>query len=150
MAGAMSDQVIQDGDKWLLPMQGNVVSQCRMDYAFTIVVGELDHESFLIEIREPFTFVRADGQPTTIEPEADPLGMGAALSVLRGKVVEAVVYEDGRLEIHFERGERIRVSAGTQYEPWTVTGPDGLRFVSLPGGGLAIWRGRHGDPDLQL
>jgi len=37
--------------------------------------------------------------------------------------------ESGRLEIPFD----------PDFEAWTIAGPDGLKVVSVAGGGLAVW-----------
>jgi hypothetical protein len=48
-------------------------------------------------------------------------------------------FKDGRLHLAFDGGWSIEVPPGTDYEPWTLNGPDGLLLVSVPGGDLAIW-----------
>jgi hypothetical protein len=65
---------------------------------------------------------------------------GARLEALTGQPVTAAVADDsGGLRVDFEGGTRLLVPADPNYEAWTVAGPNGLKVVSLPGGGLSVW-----------
>lgn len=65
---------------------------------------------------------------------------GARLEALTGQAATAAVADDsGGLRVDFEGGTRLLVPADPNYEAWTVAGPNGLKVVSLPGGGLSVW-----------
>ena len=130
--------LLEADDLWVLPLAGRLVTQCRFDYAFTIIVGEREN-SFEIRIEEPFEFRVGGGQRVTLDPEAEPGAMGPALTVLHQTIDRAVAYKDGRLGVEFAGGGELRVPLGQRFEAWTLVGPTGLRIVSLPGGELAIW-----------
>jgi hypothetical protein len=110
---------------------------CRVqvDYAFT--VSTTDDYSFRIE--EPFVFVDVAGREHALVPEGDPAGLAVALVVARTRLSIARAFDDGRLELHFCDGSEILVSSSERFEPWVMTGPDGLMLVSVPGGELAVW-----------
>lgn len=134
-----SFELIEADDLWVLPLAGRPVTQCRFDYAFTIVLDEPE-SSFEIRIEEPFEFTAVGGgQPVTLDPEADTRAMAPALAILHRAIDRAVAYKDGRLGVEFAEGGELRVPLGPSFEAWTLVGPAGLRIVSLPGGELAIW-----------
>lgn len=133
--------VVELGDRWLLPLMGRRMTQCCVDHAITLRFSEADG-SFDVRIGEPFTIHQA-GEERVLQPEQDPTGLGPALSLLNQTVSEAVAFKDGRLELGFSNGAILKVPVGQDYEPWELVGPHGLRVVSLPGGELAVWRIRQ-------
>jgi hypothetical protein len=65
---------------------------------------------------------------------------GARLAALTGQVVTVAMADDsGGLRVDLQGGARLLVPADPNYEAWTVAGPQGLKVVSLPGGGLSVW-----------
>jgi len=119
-----------------LRLDGRAVSRCLIDYAFsleflesgvvtTIRIGgklRLKHRELLIEI----------------DPEdADEIGRASLL--VRKTVDRAVAREDGSLEVSFTDGTILSVSPQSDYEAWEAQAADGMKVVSLPGGGLSIW-----------
>jgi len=65
---------------------------------------------------------------------------GARLEALTGRAVTVAAADDsGGLRVDLEGGARLLVPADPNYEAWTVAGPDGLKVVSLPAGGLSVW-----------
>ncbi|MER5916078.1 DUF6188 family protein [Streptomyces sp. NPDC001982] len=53
--------------------------------------------------------------------------------------MSAVAFKSGTLRLVFDSGMHLTCSADTSFEPWRIAGPRGRRFVSLPGGDLAVW-----------
>ena len=51
----------------------------------------------------------------------------------------AVAHEDGSLEIKFMDGDMLFVAPDPGYEAWKAYASDGMKVISLPGGGLATW-----------
>jgi hypothetical protein len=142
VAGGLVDAL----DRWVVPMAGLTVTQCRVDYAFTIVVAGEPGESFEVRIGEAMVLV-SEGEELTLAPERDPVQMAPALTVLRRDVEHAIAFKDGRLEMAFSGDVALRVPLSEDYEPWNLTGPNGLLIVSLPGGELGIWSHRPGEAD---
>jgi hypothetical protein len=140
----MVGELVEAADRWLVPMAGLTVTQCRLDYAFSVVVADEPAGSFEVRIEQPFT-VASRGDELTIDPEGDPVQMAPALRVLRQEVEQAIAFKDGRLELTFGDGVLLRVPVGEDYEAWKIVGPAGLRIVSLPGGELAIWSPERDD-----
>lgn len=140
----MVGDLVEAADRWVVPMAGRTVTQCRLDYAFSLVVADEPAGSFEVRIEQPFT-VASDGGELTIDPEGDPVQMAPALRVLRQDVEQAIAFKDGRLELTFGDGAVLRAPIGEDYESWNIVGPAGLRIVSLPGGELAIWSPDRGD-----
>ncbi|MFE2967037.1 DUF6188 family protein [Streptomyces sp. NPDC059340] len=48
-------------------------------------------------------------------------------------------FKSGTLCLVFDTGRHLNCSSDPSFEAWQVTGPAGWRFVSLPGGDLAVW-----------
>jgi Family of unknown function (DUF6188) len=141
MADEMSvTELVEAQDHWVLPLDGCAVVQCRVDFAFTIV-AEGPEGAFELRVEQPFEwFGGTDGQaPLSIDVAGDPTAAAPALACLNRGIRAGAAFKDGRLELRFEDGLELRVPAGQDYEPWTLTGPGGLRVVSAPGGELTIW-----------
>lgn len=128
----------EHSDKWLLPIDDGVVTQLRVDYAFTLVIDSR------IEIRIETEF--SYGVSGT-EQRFDP-SVSAALAPLldrhQAKVTAVEIREDGRLHLTFGDDVVLLVEPDDQYEAFTVSGtlPSTSRrflFVAVPGGGLACW-----------
>ncbi len=128
----------EHGDKWALPLAGELVTRCSYDYQFTLLVGEVE-PSFTVTIEEAFTVRWADGSTNQFTPGGDPLKMGETLGFVRRRIRRAHAFKDGRLEIDFEGGILLRVPGGHGYEPWNVHGPGGMLMVSGTDGELIIW-----------
>jgi Family of unknown function (DUF6188) len=140
----------EEHDRWIVPMAGATVEMCKLDYAFTLV-ATASGSSTEVRLEQPFELQSAsDETALTLDPESDPAALAPALRVLHQVVTHAFAFKDGRLELMV--GD-IMICAGVSrsYEAWSITGPDGLRVVSLPGGSLAVWkaepdeRGSRGD-----
>lgn len=134
----MVGELVETADRWLVPMAGLTVTQCRLDYAFSLVVAGEPASSFEVRIEQPFV-VAGHNDELVLDPEGEPAAMSPALSVLRQDVEQASAFKDGRLEMTFGDGAVLRVPVSADYEAWNIVGPAGLRIVSLPGGELAIW-----------
>lgn len=132
------DEFVEAADRWLVPVAGRSVTQCRLDYAFTLVVADESAGSFEIRIEQPFV-VTSRGDEVVLDPEGEPARMAPALGLLRQDIEQAAAFKDGRLELSFTDGGVLSVPVGEDYEAWSIVGPAGLRIVSLPGGELAIW-----------
>ena len=94
-----------------------------------------------LRIEQPMDLVlpaRPD-RPVHIPMHGSAAEMAPALELLQQVPTLLDAHKDGRMLLHFAGGARLAVEADADYEPWTLTGPDGLRLVSLPGGDLAVW-----------
>jgi len=99
----------------------------------------LSNGSWELRIEQPFWVTEPDGTEHLVVPEeAAHLDIVLA-AVLRATVEGASAFKDGHLELRLDGGTVLRVPPDEGFEAWTVTGPGGIRLVSLPGGELAIW-----------
>jgi hypothetical protein len=76
------------------------------------------------------------GQEHLIDPAIRP--DPTYLRLVDKSVRRAQALEGGGLEIDFSDGDRLTVPPG-QYEAWQLDGDDGSSYVSVAGGGLAVW-----------
>jgi RimJ/RimL family protein N-acetyltransferase len=123
---------------WEIAAPALAVTQCRVDYAVDFVLADAD-AAFLVRIEQPFVLTDADGRERLIDPERRPPETAPVLALLDRPVLRVAAFADGRLELGFAGAARVEVAAGTDHESWQLSGPDGLRLVSMPGGELAVW-----------
>jgi hypothetical protein len=121
---------------WQLPIEGMTVTQIAVDYAVTIALDA----QFAVRIGMPFKQFGPDSTIQSLDPEADPSLLAPALKLLRTKAVSGFAFDDGRLELTFEEDLRVSVPSSDEFEPWELSGPDGLLIVSVPGGKISIWK----------
>jgi hypothetical protein len=87
-----------------------------------------------LHIEGPFSLI-ADGATVQLDPKAPDLVWFS----LVGRTVDAAEADlQGSLQIRFSGGSQLNVPS-YRYEAWQLEGPDGLLFVSVAGGGLAVW-----------
>lgn len=131
--------LIEETDYWVIPIRGEIVTQCRIDYAFGLEIWESD--DFLVSIRIGGNFLfKTDGEEHWLSTQNQPTTLCLALSVLHKKIDTAVAYKNGRLELKFEGNLEVSVPPDLKYEAWELSGTGGLHLVCRPGGGLAIWQ----------
>jgi hypothetical protein len=134
-----STHLIDRGDHWEIAAGDLAVTQCRFDRAVSLLLADAS-VSFLVRIEQSFVLLRGDGaNDKRVDPEKRPTEGGPVLTLLDLAVSRVAAFKDGRLHLAFDGGWSIEVPPGTDYEPWTLNGPDGLLLVSVPGGDLAIW-----------
>jgi hypothetical protein len=92
-----------------------------------------------VQIESRFTIRTPDGDHALVAGK-DTDAAATVLDALTGRLVTVATADDaGGLRIDLDGGARVRAEAGPDYEAWTVAGPDGMKVVSLPGGGLSVW-----------
>jgi len=115
---------------WLLPFADERVICCCVDYAVSFgTQGQIS-----VRIEQPFVYKNANGVEHLIIPEEDPVRITPVLAIARLSVRDGFAYDDGHLGLAFSDGSTIGVPGTQDYEPWELTGPNGLKVVSVPGG----------------
>jgi len=112
-----------------LTLVGQRVTAQESGYTIALVFSG----GYEVRIETPFLLRQPGGDLEVTPGETDPPDLiGRAVAV-------AYADDEGGLRIDFQDGSRLLVAADPDYEAWTVAGPDGLKVVSEPGGGLAVW-----------
>jgi hypothetical protein len=94
---------------------------------------------FFIRLESTFTLTM-QGQVVSLTPDTDPLEAFSPMQVLVERAVTAAtISDDGTLTLTFDDGSEIVAQPDIQYEAWTLTGPNRLIIVCMPGGDLAVW-----------
>lgn len=137
---SMHQRARDDGGSWLIGVSGWQITQCIVDYAFTILCHD-PTSSVSFRISTPFSVSTYDGESSTIDLEADgPAAVVPALRMLHQDVEEARAFKDGTLIIRTANGIMLTAPPDAQYEAWTiVSAHQEILIVSSPGGGLAVW-----------
>jgi hypothetical protein len=131
---------VEHEDRWLLKYRDLVVTKISIDYRLSLQLGP-DAE---VVIETPAwvskgSIANPASPRTWIVPEAQDVT--AALPLFGAKVVSAVAFKSGGLRLVFDSGLHVNCRPDPAFEAWQATGPGQWRFISLPGGDLAVWRG---------
>ncbi len=130
--------LIEEPERWVIPLSGRTVTQLRIDYAFSLQFLER-WSDIVIRIGVPFLLARSGEHFAKLAIEPDSL---CPALCLHNKVAEfGYAYKDGRLDLRFTDGTALRVETSQDaYEAWELSGSRGLLVVSLGGGSLAVWQ----------
>jgi hypothetical protein len=138
-------ELIRRPDGYVLPVSGQRITRCCIDNEAVVLllINMLE-----IRISEPFTLASSNGDVHLLNPDPslETMRLSPILGVMRKTITEGIAFEDGALALTFDDGKRIEVPPGSEYEAWTLAGPggpNGLKIVSTPDGGLAIWEDRR-------
>jgi Family of unknown function (DUF6188) len=132
-------ELIEQDSGWLLPLAGQEVTRCCVDYA---AVSLLSSAGIEVYIEGRFIYREPSGREHVLAPVGDSMALAPILRVRFRIFREVIALKDGRLNILFDDGSQLSVPADDHFEPWTIAGPGGvhgLKVVSVPGGDLAIW-----------
>src|SRR5215208_2486541 len=134
--------LIERRDRWVMDLSGWAVTRCAIDYAFTLDVSK-GREVVSVSIGGRFV-LSAGEKEQVLDPErGEPVSLGPALRILHLTVDSALAYKDGTLELRFSDGTRITAPPEPEHEAWEAAGGEGgLLIVSLPGGGVSVWKPR--------
>ncbi|WP_449066017.1 DUF6188 family protein [Planomonospora algeriensis] len=133
-------------DRWILPYRGMQVVQVRVSHQLTLLLdgdARVDIESTATLTRGPLS--APDAKPVLLAPERQEVA--PALALFGAALLSSVAFKSGALRLVFETGTHLNVKPDSHYEAWSTCGPDDLRFVCLPGGGLSVSETLSRDPD---
>nr|WSW49399.1 DUF6188 family protein [Streptomyces sp. NBC_01001] len=134
----MSTEVepIEHEDRWVLNLRGLSVVRISIDFRLTLVL-DAGWEVVLEAPARLSTGSIHTGPGLPLTPESQDVA--PALPLFGTRVLSAVVFKSGVLRMVFDNGMHLTSSADASFEAWQVTQPRGWRFISLPGGDLAVW-----------
>lgn len=112
--------------KWILPVGDGIVTQIRIDFAFTLVL-----ESWIeIRIETAFSY-GPPGAGRQFEP-SDPTALAPLLGVHQAVATAAQIRKDGRLTMTFADDAVLEVGPDERYEAFQVTGFPSAHPPRLP------------------
>ncbi|WP_328760634.1 DUF6188 family protein [Streptomyces sp. NBC_00271] len=127
---------VEHEDRWALNLRGMSVTKISVDFRLVLLLDS-DWE-IALEAPVNLSHGTVHANPSVLlKPESQDVA--AALSLFGAKALSAVAFKSGTLRLVFDTGHRLTCSSDPSFEAWQVTGPAGWRFVSLPGGDLAVW-----------
>lgn len=138
-------QAIALDDRWLLPLQGQVVIQ---SYAFPGLIFNLEGagRSYELRMHGNAQFTPPAGPPVWIAAETWSEAHSELIDTFEGVVVDqALAYEKGPLELTFTDQSMLSIFPDPKYESWELVGKGDLRVVGCPEGEVAVWHARSGD-----
>ncbi|MGF0175922.1 DUF6188 family protein [Streptomyces sp. Marseille-Q5077] len=117
---------------------GLSVTRISVDHQLTFLLGP---ETWTGLLQGPCRLAHGSaggsGPQDRLVPEQQ--NAAAALALLGAKVVSAAAFKTGTLRLVFDNGLQLNCQADPSCEAWQITGTGSLRFVRLPGRGLAVW-----------
>jgi hypothetical protein len=135
----MTAPMVELNDRWSVSFEEADLYSCGFDFAVSLQVRD-QSDSWVLRIEQIIALVSNDGHEQIVEPEGEIRQLYPILHYLRRAVASISAFKDGSLEVVMSDGDRIRVSADSDFEAWELAGPSGVRIVSMPGGELAVWR----------
>jgi hypothetical protein len=128
--------LIEQSDRWILPVSGQRVSRCCVGYAVTLMCDN----GLGIDIEGAFAYRMTDGREHALDPQGPAPDLAPILSTRSLIIREGTAFKDGRLQILFEDGSQISVPADSRYEPWTIGEDAGARRSPASGVPAGPWR----------
>ncbi|MFD0416856.1 DUF6188 family protein [Streptomyces sp. NPDC127108] len=126
-------------DRWVLGLRGLDVTKISVDYQLSLLLGS----DACVVLEAPFQLswgsAAGDGPQDMLDPGQQDVA--AALALFGATILSAVAFKTGVLRLVFDNGLHLNCRANPSFEAWQVAGPGDWRFVSLPGGDLAVWSG---------
>jgi hypothetical protein len=113
-----------------LGLDGQTVIRACFDYGISLQTDN----SYEIRIESDYV-VQSSGDRSGCGSQ-DP---GHILAAALNEIISTATVDSGTLNLTFSNGTVLRVEPHEMYEAWTVTGPRGMKVVSMPGGELAVW-----------
>lgn len=136
--GLKRGRVVESLDRFVIEEQGMSVTQCRFDFALSLVFAGDAIEGHVV-ISSSFRMNSRGASPITLVPAGDPSAMAPALTLAHRPIHRMTALKTGELRIELEDVE-VDVPASGEYEAWNLWLSDQFRLVSLPGGELAVWK----------
>lgn len=136
-AGVNESAFEEHEDRWILGLRGLAVTKISVDFQLTLLLGS---EAWVI-LECPFRLGQGSAGSDNLQEILDPgqQDVAATLALFGAKVLSAVAFKAGSLRLVFDSGLHLNCRADPSFEAWQVVGPGGWRFVSMPGGNLAVW-----------
>jgi hypothetical protein len=138
MVMSESYQLVEHENYWILPLEGKRVSRFLIDRELKLEFLEPEDEETTIIIGGEFQ-LEIDGRVHVLNAE-QPTGLCPIFALYGATVQSALAFKDGKLEVKFWEGAKIKAMPHPDFESWQVTGVRWLRVVCGPGGDLAIWK----------
>ncbi len=126
-----------------LPLAGFSVSQCIVDFAFTLLLTDPSsparfRSGALLRIEVPFECT-IDSTTAQCAPERDVTSVAPALRLFGRMIENAQADGDGNLHIDFSDHASLHVHADPQFESWSLNIEGGDLVVAGPGGNLMVF-----------
>jgi hypothetical protein len=125
-------------DRWVLNLRGLSIARISVDFRLTLTLDA----GWEIVLEGPAQLSSGPGRASPavlLTPRSREVA--AVLPLFGATVLSTVAFRSGTLRMVFDNGAHLTCRSDTSFEAWQITGPQGWRFVSLPGGDLAVWPG---------
>jgi hypothetical protein len=122
-------------DRWVLDLCGLSVARINVDFRLTLALDAGWEVVLEGPTRLSSGSVHADPGVLLAPASQD---VAAAIPLFGATVLSLVAFKAGGLRMVFDDGTHLTCPSDPSFEAWQIVGPRGWRFVSLPGGDLAV------------
>lgn len=130
---------MRDKKDFKFPLKGFRARLLSSEWMVEIRFSNDRHEEFVLQIESPFTLILSDGRSVDLDPGQMTTDSRLFVDLIASGVASLVAHEDGSVDVVFADESSVHAPSSSEFEPWNLTGPGGLKIVSLPGGGLSTW-----------
>lgn len=109
------------------------------EWVTEIHLKNAESEQYIVQIEAQITFKAKTGQSVELQPGQNAAGSADMTESVAEGATSMTAYESGSLGIQFTNKASMSILPSEDFEAWNLTGPDRLKIVSLPGGGLGKW-----------
>jgi len=127
-----------------LPLAGRPITRLLVDHALSLESWIQGNSAALIRIEVVFTLIDPDGRKNELHPDL-AASLAPILQLFGLQVENAIASSSGKLTMRFSEGWLLEVLPHPAYEAWEVAMEDQSRFVCMPGGQVAVFRGANTD-----
>jgi hypothetical protein len=135
----------REGDHWVLPCEGLVVGQVRIDYAYGLEFTETPERaadiSWSLRVESLFSFTDIVGAVHRIDPEGPAEALGPALVARHQQLIDGDIWANGRIRLSLANDCVVDVEPHERYEAWTLSSNDQppRLLLASPGGAIVDW-----------
>ena len=118
-----------------LKMGGIEATAVELDFALRITFAPAAR----LTVEGPVLFERDGTTQIVVLGEVDRSGETIFEALLGRVIASAVATATGTLTVSFADGARLVVRPDEMYESWQASAPDGVLYICMPGGEVAVF-----------
>jgi hypothetical protein len=95
-----------------------------------------DRQEFMLQIESPLILKPHEKQSMVLKPSDYSRHLAKTLA---SGPLDMWINENGSIDVSFADKTLLYVAPSEDFEAWNLTGSDGIKIVSLPGGQISVW-----------
>lgn len=136
--GLRKDKMKKIDEGWELKVKDFILDVSGDDWS-TILSLKHDRVKYELRIESSTSVIHSGGSQEVFEPGLHLARSEVGRALSESSVRSLTVSDNGSLGLELFDGTSIKVQGSNEYEPWALTGPDGLKIVSTSAQSLSVW-----------